>query len=100
MGTPLATHRFASLLATDKVLRITFRDGDVFRLQYFSIINPTIYGYPDGWNATVVDAVHGHHPDFARLFRPGSGIDFYESDISEIFDECSSTPLFQATQVA
>jgi hypothetical protein len=48
----------------------------------------------------VVEAVHGKHPDFARLHRPGGGLDFNERDISEIFDESSSSSLFQATQVA
>jgi hypothetical protein len=100
MGTSLAAHRFTSLFQTDGVLRITFRHGDIFRLQHFSIVNPTIYGHADQWTATVVEAVRGDHPDFARLYRPGSGLDFHESDISEIFDESSSTPLFQATQVA
>ena len=100
MGTPLASHRFTSLFATDGVLRISFRHGDIFRLRDFSPVNPTIYGDADGWTATVVEAVRGHHPDFARLYRPGSGLDFFERDIAEIIDESSSTPLFQATQVA
>ncbi|HEV2046735.1 MAG TPA: hypothetical protein VGQ95_09070 [Chthoniobacterales bacterium] len=99
-GTPRAAHRFASLFATNGVLRITFRDGDIFRLRDFSVVNPTIYGDADRWTSTVVEAVHGKHPDFARLHRPGGGLDFNERDISEIFDESSSTSLFQATQVA
>ena len=95
-----ATHRFGSLFATDHVLRSTFRHGDVFRLQGFDVVDPTIYGDTDRWTGWVVEAVHGSHPDFARLYRPGSGLDFHEPDITEIFDESSSTSLFQATQVA
>jgi hypothetical protein len=100
MGTPRAVHRFASVFATDRVLRITFRHGDIFRLRDFSVVSPTIYGDADRWTATVVEAVRGDHPDFARLYRPGFGLDFNEKNISEIFDESSSTPLFQDTQVA
>jgi hypothetical protein len=99
-GTPLAAHRFRSLFATDGILRITFSYGDVFRLQDFSVVNPTIYGDADRWTATVVEAVRANHRDFARLHRAGSGLDFNEKDIAEIFDEASSTSLFKATQVA
>jgi hypothetical protein len=99
-GTPPAAHRFTSLFAMDRVLRITFRGGDIFRLQSFSVVNPTIYGDADRWTSTVVEAVRGKHPDFSRLHRSGGGLDFNEKDIVEIFDESSSTPLFQVTQVA
>ena len=99
-NTPRVTHRFGSLFATDHVLRLTFRRGDVFRLQGFDIVDPGIYGDADRWTGWVVEAVYGTHPDFARLYRPGSGLDFHESDVTEIFDESSSAPLFQATQVA
>ena len=100
MGTPLAAHRFIAALSTEGVLRITFTDGDIFRLKDFETVHPTIYGDADRWTAIVVQPVRGKHPDFARLFHPGSGIDFNESEISEIFDEASSTILFAATNVA
>ncbi|MFN7813286.1 MAG: hypothetical protein ACK5SI_11570 [Planctomycetia bacterium] len=100
MGTPLAAHRFSTAFSTEGVLRITFTDGDVFRLQGFQTVHPTIYGDADRWNASIVQPVRGKHLDFARLFRPGSGLDFNESDITEIFDEASSTVLFAATDVA
>jgi hypothetical protein len=100
MQTPRAAHRFGTLFATDHILRVTFREGDVFRLQGFDVVHPTVYGDADRWTGWVVEAVHGSHPDFARLYRPASGFDFHESDITEIFDESSSTRLFEATQVA
>jgi hypothetical protein len=100
MGTPLAGHRFGSVFATDGVLRVTFSDGDVFRLQDFDTVDPTIYGNADQWIATIVQPVGGKRPNFARLFRPGSGLQFKESDIVEIFDEASFTILFAATNVA
>lgn len=100
--TPLPAHRFANYfdIPDVRVLRISFTCGDVFRLCGFLTVDPSIYGDPDRWTATVVEAVRGTHPDFARLFRPNSGLDFNESDITEIFDEASVTIVFRATSVA
>ena len=87
MQTPLAAHRFGTLFSGDSVLRITFADGDIFRLRDFSTVHPTIYGDADKWTATVVEPVSGRHPKFEKLYRSGSGVDFVEKDIAEIFDE-------------
>ena len=95
MGTPLAAHRLDAVFSTDGTLRVTFTHGDIFLLRDFDTVDATIYGDADRWTATVVQPVRGEHPDFARLFRPGSGLDFNESDIAEISDETSSTILYR-----
>ena len=86
---PTATHRFRALFEADdsRVFRITFCDGDIFRLRLFSVVDPSIYGDADKWTAEVVEPVRGRHPKFEKLFHSGSGVDFVESDITEIFDE-------------
>ena len=94
MHTPLAAHQFGVLFSGDGVLRITFTDGGIFRLKDFDTIHPTIYGDADGWTATVVEHVCRTHPKFKHLMRPGSGVDFIESDVVEIFDETCSKLLF------
>jgi hypothetical protein len=101
-GTPLPAHRFVEHfdISDDCILRISFTGGDVFRLSGFGTVDPSIYGDTDRWTATVVEAVRGAHHDFARLYRPGSGLDFNESDITEIFNESSSTILFRSHNVA
>ena len=101
-GTPLPAHRFAEHFDTaeDRVLRISFTGGNVYRLSGFGTVDPSIYGDADRWTATVVEAVHGTHPDFARFHRVGSGLDFNECNILEIFDESSSTILFRSPTVA
>jgi hypothetical protein len=97
-GTPLAAHRFHRYFTADedRVLRVTLSHGDVLRLRAFSVVNPTIDGIADEWTATVVEPVAGTHPDFARLFHAGSGVDIVESDITEIVDDASGTVLFSA----
>jgi hypothetical protein len=88
-----ASHRYACLLdaSEDRVFRVTFTNGDIFRLRQWSQIAPSTYGDPDGWCATVVEIVRASEPKKKRLFRPGSGVDILESDISEIFDEANGS---------
>jgi hypothetical protein len=43
----------------------------------------------------VAEPVAGKHPDFARLFHPDSGVQFVESDITEIVDDRSGAILFR-----
>ena len=95
--TPLASHRFSELFKADdsRIFRITLRGEDILRLQSFVIVDPSIYGISDQWSAVVVEPVSGSHPDFHRLFHPGSGIDFVESDITEIVDEQAGTIIYQ-----
>ena len=83
-----ACHQFAELFEADdsRIFRITLGE-DVFRLRNFCIVDPSIYGIADQWSASVVEPVSGRHPDFHRLFHAGSGVDFVESDITEIVDE-------------
>jgi hypothetical protein len=74
-------------LSGERVLRISFVDGEVFRLRNFSIVDHSVYGDPDKWCAEVVEAVSGSHPDFKRLHRPGNFLDLVESDIATIQDD-------------
>ena len=96
-GIPPATHRFRALFEADdtRILRITLRDEDILRLRCFGIVDPSIYGIPDQWSADVVEPISGKHPNFHRLFHAGSGVDFVESDISEIADDDSGVILYQ-----
>jgi len=73
----------------DRVFLIAFTNGDVFRLRRFVIVDHSIYGDPDKWCADVVEPVSGARPQFKQLFRPGTGLDFLESDIASIRDEVS-----------
>ncbi len=89
------------LLADDaRVLRIVFRDSDTFRLRNFYQLDLSIYGNHDQWSATVVEAVCGSHPDFMRLFLPGSGLDFITPDITTITDEQTGGLLYSAPESA
>jgi hypothetical protein len=94
------THRFETLFESgdDRVFRITFRDGDIFRLRGFSIVEPSIYGIPDQWNATIVEPISGGHPKFKELFHSESGVDFVESDILEIVDDVTGAVLYRSPE--
>ncbi len=90
---PVASHRFRELLGADasRVFRISFRDGNVFRLRSFSVVDPSIYSIPDQWTAEVIERISG-----GRVFHSGSGIDFVESDVIEIFDETLGAKVYVA----
>ena len=89
------------LLADDaRVLRIVFRDSDTFRLCNFYQLDPSIYGIHDQWSATVVQAICGRHPDFTRLFLPGSSLDFIAPDITTITDVQTGALLYSAPESA
>ena len=87
--TPASSHRFRELFEKQgsNSLRITFRDGDVFRFHSFRMVDPSVYSISDQWNGTVAEQIAGRPPDFRLRYPPGSMIDFVESDIAEIFDE-------------
>lgn len=95
--TPSASRRFSEVFEADdsRIFRITFRGEDILRLQSFVIVDPSIYGISNQWSAAVVEPISGSHPDFQRLFHPGSGIDFVESDITEIVDEQAGAIIYQ-----
>ena len=84
-------HQLSHILERDdsRVMRVTFSNGNIFRLRDFEQVDPSIYGDSDRWCATIEEAVSGNHPDFHRLFLPGSMLDSHESDITEIIDESS-----------
>jgi hypothetical protein len=98
---PVASHRFRALFEADtsRVFRISFRGGDVFRLRSFSVVDPSTYSISDQWTAEVVEPISGKHPDFRRLFHSGSGLDFVEAGIVEIFDESSGEMVYKGEHV-
>jgi hypothetical protein len=79
---PIASHRFREIFGEDasRVFRITFKSGEVFRLGACRVVDPSIYSISDQWTAVLAESVDS-------LFRQGSGVDFVESDVVEIFDE-------------
>jgi hypothetical protein len=95
---PVALHRFRALFEADssRIFRITFRDEDVLRLHGFQIVDPSIYSISDQWTAIVVEPISGKHPKFRELFHSGSGVDFVESEITEIFDEVLGEKVYMA----
>jgi hypothetical protein len=78
----------------DSVVRITFRDGDVFVLETDHEVDFETYQEDGRWLCYIVEAVSGKHPDFHRLFKPGSGLDIFEQDILEIRDEATDKLLY------
>ena len=95
---PVTSHRFRAMFEADAshIFRIALCDGDIFRLRSFSVVDPSIYSISDQWTAVVVEPISGRHPDFHKLFHSGSGIDFVESDIVEIFDETAGEAVYVA----
>jgi hypothetical protein len=90
---PATSHQFRAMFETDalRIFRISFRGGDVFRLRSFSVVDPSIYSIPDQWTAVVVEPISS-----TRLFHSGSGLDFVESHIVEIFDETLDRSVYVA----
>ena len=97
-ATPTSSHRFREFFETEDShsLRITFRDGDIFRFRSFRIVDPSIYSISDQWNGTVAQQIAGRAPDFRLRYPAGSMIDFVESDIAEIFDETLQRSVYVA----
>jgi len=95
---PTSSHRFRDFFEAEgsSSLRITFRDGDVFRFHSFRMVDPSVYSISDQWNGTVAEQIAGRPPDFRLRYSPGSMIDFVESDIAEIFDESLQRSVYVA----
>ncbi len=95
--TPPSSHQFGEFFEADDslIFRITFECEDILRLRSFFIVDPSINEISDQWTALVVEPIAGKHPDFHRLFHSGSGIDFVESDITEIFDEKADLVIYR-----
>jgi hypothetical protein len=87
---------FLAELPSLSVLRISFQDGKVFRLRTFIQIDSSVYDRPDGWNAVIVECMAPIDPWSQRLFHPGGGIDFYESDVATIVDEKTGDVLYSS----
>lgn len=98
-STPQVVHQLAPVFARDdtQTYRVSFCDGDVFRLRQ---LTPTDHSFDEGiakWMAEIVEAVSGALPDFHQRFQPGSFVEFLESDIREIIREETGETLFSST---
>ena len=95
---PASSHQFRELFEKESAhsLRITFRDGDIFRFRSFRMVDPSIYSISDQWNGTVAQQIAGRPPAFRLRYPAGSMIDFVESDIAVIFDESFEKSLYVA----
>lgn len=82
-------------------LRITLRSGEVFVLRSFSEVPGDSSGsaanYVEAWSGEIVTA-HNLSPKRAKLFVPGSGLDFFGEDVAEIREEETSHVLFSRTE--
>jgi len=77
----------------DAIVRVTFKDGDVFRLSSCYAVDETVYDKKGLWCGGIVEAVKIPAAKSKQL-RAGSGLDFLEEDIAEIYDETSQRVLF------
>lgn len=76
------THRLEEVLSTDSEFQIRFADGTEVQVKGCVPIDFSIYHKTGGWSGSVV-AFAGSEKQM-KLFRPGSGIDFYEDDVLTI----------------
>lgn len=73
------------------VLRVSFNDGEVYRLCSCSPVDASIYGKDGLWTGTIVEPVSPARP---KNLRSGGGMDFLETDIVEVFNEQSKSVIF------
>jgi hypothetical protein len=93
-GIPKPAHRFQSLFQRKDagIFRITFRQGDVFRLWNFEPDDPSVSGDDDAWNADAKEAISSKNwKGVGDRIRMG----FRESDVIEILDEQSGQVVFK-----
>ncbi len=76
------THRVQDVLAADCEFRIHFANGSEVVVKDCSPVDFSIYHQTGGWSGTIVD-FEGTEAQI-NLFKPGSGIDFYEDDIVSV----------------
>ena len=70
---------------------VQFSDGEVLRLRSFVALDVSVYGQVDGWSAEIVACISSRR---GRLFRPGNGIDFQESDVVAVQDPVRGQVLY------
>ncbi|XHR30860.1 MAG: hypothetical protein ACFUZC_09900 [Chthoniobacteraceae bacterium] len=90
------THKLESLLEprASHCLRIKIHTSDVFVIRDIYALDKSIYGLDGGWSGTIV-STSGLSFCKKNLFKDGSGVDFYESDVSEIFDETTDELIYR-----
>ena len=76
----------------DTIVRVSFKDGDIFRLRACIAIDETIYAKKGLWSGEIVEVVNQSNEKFQ--FGINTGFDFSEEDIAEIFDEASHQIIF------
>jgi hypothetical protein len=76
------THRLEDVLSVDSEFQIRFDDGTELNVKDCEPIDFPIYHRIGGWNGSLV-AFAGSQSAM-KLFKPGSGVDFYEDDILSI----------------
>jgi len=64
--------------------RIRFTDGEIYTLEGLQPLSPELYGVAGQWSGYIVATEIPAEKE--RFHRSGSGIDFKENDVAEIFD--------------
>lgn len=65
---------------TDDEYIVSFKDGEIYRLKYFSKVDESIYLNDNTFIAVVVDVTVGKR----QFFPPGSMIEFSALDVSTV----------------
>jgi hypothetical protein len=80
------THKFLEFLdlKLGGIFRVQFIDGQEFLLRIKYPIDTSIYGTDGGWCADIINMVSDPENKF---HKPGNGLDFYECDVSRIYDD-------------
>jgi len=76
------THRLEGVLSIDSEFQICLADGIEMEVKDCVPVDFSIYRQTGGWSGSVVTLTGSEKQ--MRLFKPGSGIDFYEDDILTI----------------
>lgn len=77
-----------------KRLGVTLRNEDHFVLEPDHEVDEGTYDENGRWLCWIVEAKSGSHPKFHKLFKPGGGMDIYETDVTEIFCAQSNDVLY------
>jgi hypothetical protein len=91
------THKLNDVLACEGVLVVRFSDGHDFEVSGCHPVDYSIYRLNGGWCGSV-ERYLGNSEKKNSLFRPNSGIDFYEDDIISIEEKTTGKILYRRTQ--
>jgi hypothetical protein len=80
--------------SADAIVRVSFSDGEIFRLKSCYAVDETVYDKKGLWCGVIVETVKVLAEKSKRL-RAGNGLDFLEDEIIEIYDEASQQFLFK-----